>query len=170
MLFDRGRELQLLSVRDGRSLCVLQNPAGMVPFETLALFSPDGSLMLTGGAAEGRLQLWRAPTPAARGFEVRQLVTEEKAPVTCAVFSPVPLNGSDAFAVSGDKEGRVYMWSIPSKDQVDKHRIRNVRLDVVGQAVDAGSRQLPVSVNLNNADGRLVDGRPVTIVIEPTRK
>src|SRR5207253_8113033 len=48
MLFDKlGKELQILSVQTGRYICSLQNPFGAMPFETLALFSPDGSLLLT---------------------------------------------------------------------------------------------------------------------------
>src|SRR5207253_11107067 len=51
MLFDQGKTLQLLSVTDGRTSSILQNVAGGVSFETLALFSPDASLLLTAGAA-----------------------------------------------------------------------------------------------------------------------
>jgi hypothetical protein len=130
------------------------------PFETLALFSPDASLILTAGAPEGRLQLWRCPTGQERGFEVRQFVTEEKAPVTCAAFA------HDSFALSGTKTGLVYLWRIPTTEEVQNHRILGAKLTTLGQTVDPGTRQMRVGVRLRN-DGRLIDGRPVTIVIEP---
>jgi hypothetical protein len=117
-------------------------------------------LLLTAGAPEGRLQLWRCPTSQARGFEVRQYVTGEKAQVTCAAFA------HEAYAVSGTKTGTVYLWRIPTNAEVQNHRIMNAKLSVA-ETVDAGTRQLRVNVKLRNEDGRLIDGRPVTIVIEP---
>ena len=42
-------------------------------FSKLALFSPEGNLVLTSTGA-GRLQLWRAPTAQTRGYELEQLV------------------------------------------------------------------------------------------------
>ena len=45
-------------------------------------------MMLTAGLADGRMQLWKAPTDTTRGFEVRQLVPQEKQPTTCAAFAP----------------------------------------------------------------------------------
>ncbi len=160
MLFDQSKTLQLLSVNDGRTVSILQNSSVSTPFETLALFSPDASLMLTAGAPEGRLQLWRCPTNQARGYEVRQFVGDEKAQVTCAAFA------NDSYAVSGTKTGLVYLWRIPTHDEVQKHRMVNAKLTMVAETVEAGTRQLRVGVKLRN-DGRLIDGRPVTIVIEP---
>ena len=85
LLFDQGKTLQILT-HDGRTLTTMQNPAGVTPFETLAEFSPDSSMMLTAGASEGRLQLWKAPTDGQRGFEFSQFVTSEHSPVTSAAF------------------------------------------------------------------------------------
>src|ERR1700680_4743255 len=109
MRFDQGKTWQLLSVNDGRTVSILQNSSVATPFETLALFSPDASLMLTAGAPAGRLQLWRSPTSQARGYEVRQFVSDEKAQVTCAAFA------EDHFALSGTKSGTVNLWRIPTK-------------------------------------------------------
>ena len=163
MLFDQGKTLQIRSVHDGRPINTLENSSMATPFETLALFSPDASLMLTAGGpqTEGRLQLWRCPTSKERGFEVRQFITQEKAQVTCAAFA------NDSYAVSGTKTGNVYLWRIPTNDDVKNHRIMNARLTQVAETVDAGTRQLRVGVKLRNYDGRLIDGGPVTIVIEP---
>ncbi len=174
MVFDQGKVLQLLSVEDARTVAVLQNPAGAVSFETLALFSPDGSLMLTAGAAEGRLQLWRTPTETSRGFEIRQLVTAERAPVTCAAF--VPSRGQDQaapLAISGSKDGYVYLWAIPTPGEVEQHRLQGLRLTLLSRTVDASSRQGRIGLEVRNPvdarhpHGRLMPGRPVTIVIEP---
>lgn len=173
MVFDQGKVLQLLSVEDGHTVAVLQNTAGAVSFETLGLFSPDGSLMLTAGASGGRLQLWRTPTETSRGFEVRQLVTEERSPVTCAAFVPSAAKDKvPPFAVSGTKDGYVYLWAIPTPEEVEQHRIHNLRLTLVSRALDASSRQCRIGVEVRNPvdakhpQGRLMPGRPVTIVIE----
>jgi WD40 repeat protein len=92
MLLDQGGRLQVLSVPAGDPLASLESPFGAIPFETLALFSPDArpeeSLLLTAGAPEGRLQLWRTPGPHGRAFEVRQFTPRERSPVTCAAFAP----------------------------------------------------------------------------------
>lgn len=175
MLFDHGKTLQVLSVETGQTVNVLQNPAGGIPFETLAIASPDASLLLTAGAAEGRLQLWKAPTENARGFEVRQLTTAERSPVTCAAFSPLAGKSKDSsYAVSGAKDGSVYIWPLPSQDEVNQHRIENVKLSRIGQFIDPSSRQVRIGVDLYNDFGpqypggaRLEPGRAVTIVIEP---
>lgn len=168
MVFDQGRRLQILSTQDGIQTGILENPDGTTPFETLALFSPDGSLMLTGGAPEGRLLLWRTPGPNERGFEIRQFVTREKAPVTCAAFFPdAGLSGKDSgsYAVSGCKDGHVYLWPVPNLVEVSQHRVL-ARLTMVGGAVDSGTRQIRVGVDVDNRDGRFLSGRPVTIVVE----
>ncbi len=169
MLFDKaGGELQILSVDKGRYFCSLQNPQG-VSFVTLAQFSPDGNLLLTAGAAEGRLQLWRTPTDQSRGFEVRQYVPKDGSPVTCAAFSH-GLAEKDAFIVSGCKGGYVYLWPVPTKEEVRRHRLHltNPQVHTPG-ALDANPRQTRIAVELRNPtegypDGRLIPGRPVTIV------
>ena len=114
LLFDQGKTLQILS-SDGRTITTMQNPAGVTPFETLAEFSPDANMLLTAGASEGRLQLWKAPTDGKRGFEFSQFVTSERSPVTSASFFDVDENGEVPFAVSGTKDGTVYLWPMPTK-------------------------------------------------------
>lgn len=163
MLFDQGKSLHMRALPDGQTVNTLKNPAGATPFETLALFSPDASLILTGGAPEGKLQLWRSPSEVTRGFEVRQFVTTQKSPVTCAAFAPA--NGGNSFAASGTKDGNVYLWPVPSKEVVDKQRIPNVPIRLLDPQV-ASSRQIRVGVEVQNPDGLLTPGRPVTIVIE----
>jgi hypothetical protein len=111
------------------------------------------------------MQLWRAPAEAQRGFEVRQYVTDERAAVTCAAFAPAAANGSQ-FAASGSKDGFVYLWPVPSKQEVDTHRILNVPVKLLAKNVEFGSGQVRLGVEVNNEEGRLTPGRPVTIVFE----
>jgi multidrug efflux pump subunit AcrA (membrane-fusion protein) len=49
---------------------------------------------------------------------------------------------------------------------VDAHRIMNVPVALLSRTVEAGSRQIRVGVEVPNPTGRLMPGRPVTIVIE----
>lgn len=173
MLFDQGKTLQLLSVDGGRTINTLSNPGNTILFDSVALFSPDSTLLLTAGAPEGRLQLWTRPTANSRGFEVRQLVTDERSTVTCAAFAPAaaPM-GPSAFAASGTKDGYVYLWPIPSKEEVQNHRIRDVPLSTVNPTLDVASRQIRIGVEVPNEfssrypNGRLLSNRPVTIVID----
>jgi WD40 repeat protein len=182
MVYDQGRTLQLRSVQDRQRVAVLETTAAATQFETLALFSPDGSLLLTAGAPEGKMQLWRIPSPGTRGFEVRQLVTVERSPVTCAAFG---LEGS-LKAVSGTKSGDVYVWDVPSPEQVENHCIvvnrdgRPLTLTNRDMAVDAG--KIRIWVGLDNQETqeaptaeyprgriipRLIPGQRVTVVIQP---
>lgn len=166
MLFDQGRTLQFLSVEKGQPISTLQAPGGTVPFETFAVFSPDSTLLLTAGAPEGRLQLWRTPTETERGYEVRQMVSQERWPATCAAFAPgAGQGGVNSFAVSASKHN-LYVWPVPGKDEVKQHRIENVKLTLVSQSLDAGTRQMRIGFEVSNPSGRLLPGRPVTIVID----
>jgi WD40 repeat protein len=166
MLFDQGKSLQMYAVADRRMINWLKSPGGATSFETLAVFAPDGSLVMTGGAPEGRLQVWRTPTQQQRGFEVRQYVTDERAGVTCAAFAPAATGGGTTFAASGSKDGSVYLWPAPPKQELDSHQIHNVPVRLLQQTVEAGSRQVRLGVEVQNPDGRLTPGRPVTIVFE----
>ena len=170
MLFDQGKTLQLVNTANGLPVCVLENMSGAAPFDTLALFSPDGKLMLTGGAGEGRLQLWKTPTPEDRAFQVRELVTKDRSAITTAAFGP----GTSGFAVTGSKDGYVHLWALPSKDAVDNHRIfkdannQPLRLDLVDQALDGNKSR--VAVNVENPQDqqrheRLLPGQRVTLVV-----
>jgi WD40 repeat protein len=166
LLFDQDKAIQFLSP-DGRAFATLQSVQS-ISFQTLAEFSPDknASLLLTAGAKDGRLQLWKTPTAAQRGFELRQLVTSEKQDVTSAAFFD-PLPGSDdvSYAVSGTKDGLVYLWPLPTRKEIDEHRITDVTVTLINQAVE--TRQFRIGVEVPNTESRkLLPGQPVTIVIE----
>jgi WD40 repeat protein len=172
LLFDQGKTLQILSAADGRIVNTLQNTAGGSAFDTLAIFSHNSSLLLTGGLTEGRLQLWRSPDAVDRGFELRQYVTEERSPATCAAFGPADAKGLSGLFVSGAKDGNVFLWQAPSEAEIRDHRIPNVPLTTVHNNQEVGVRQMRISIdvpnpaNKNQPNGQLVPGRPVTIVVE----
>jgi WD40 repeat protein len=167
MLFDLGKKLQIRAVEDGRVINSLQTPGNIVDFQVTSIFSPDGNLILTAGLPEGRLQLWSTPGLDGRGFEVRQFVTEERSMVTCAAFAPSdPTNpNGHSLAVSGTKDGNVYLWHIPSASEVRDHPIRDLTLTSVYQDVVKSMRHIQLSVDVRNP-GRLIPGRSVTIVIQ----
>jgi WD40 repeat protein len=178
LLFDQEKNLQVMSVKDGRTVGVIKDPSGATPFESFAVFSPDGTLVLTSSASEGRLQLWRAPTGAARMHEVRQFVTQDASTPTCAAFgedaklaaladpkSERTAGAHDAhrvFAVTGSREGAVYLWAVPGQKQVDQKTLGTIRL--VESYVEASTRQARVWVEVDN-DGELRPGETVTVVV-----
>jgi WD40 repeat protein len=166
MLFDQGNTLKLYSVETGTLTHTLSLPVNSTPFATLALFSPDDSLILTAGGPENRLQLWRAPDDETRGFEVMQFTTLGLQPVTCAAFSPAAgKGGPNSFAVSASGQ-KIYLWPIPTEQQVRKHRIMDVQMTLRTQTLDPGTRQSRVGFEVDNTDRQFEAGRPVTIVIE----
>jgi WD40 repeat protein len=167
MLFDQGKMLQVMAVPGGRVEAVVKKPSTATPFETLALFSPDGKLILTAGAAEGRLQLWTAATAENRAFEVRVLSPGERSSVSCAAFAPagVTLQGR-AFAVNGTRDGQVLIWPLPTDKEIAEAP-RAGTLTMVDTALEPGARQARVGVEIENPDGRLNPGKQATVVIMP---
>src|SRR5207244_1601324 len=103
--------------------------------------------------SDGRLQLWQAPTASERGFEIRQFSPEERGRVTCAAFAPLGAKGQSPFAVSGDSKGYVYLWPVPSKNEVQddmqKYR-RSMRVTHVSMSLDTGTRQVRIGVEVPN--------------------
>ncbi|HZZ77517.1 MAG TPA: hypothetical protein VFE62_03300 [Gemmataceae bacterium] len=172
MLFDQGRTLKFLSVENRTMVHSINLPPNSVPFDTLAILSPDGSLMLTAGAPEGRLQLWRTPTADDRGFEVRTFAPRERdRTVACAAFSPsVASADMHPFAVSGSGQ-KIFLWSLPTPEEVRDHRIIDVPLTIKTQVLDLVSRTARIGFEVANPpserypNGRFEAGRPVTIVI-----
>ncbi|MBI2803618.1 MAG: hypothetical protein HYX68_01375 [Planctomycetes bacterium] len=172
MLFDLGKTLQLLSVQTHELKQTLTVPQNSTPFETLAIFSPDSSLILTAGAPDGRLQLWRTPDSGARAFEVRQFAARDRLPVACAAFSPdAGKGGPNSFAVSASGQ-KIYVWPIPTSKEVSEHRIERVRMTLKTHALDPSTRHTRIGFEVQNPvserypNGRFEAGRPVTIVIE----
>jgi WD40 repeat protein len=166
MLFDQGSTLKLISVESRTLTNTLKVPVNSTPFETLAVFSPDDKLILTAGAPEGRLQLWSTPDTDGRAYEVRQFATKERQPVSCAAFSPDAGNDrEDSFAVSASGH-LIYVWPIPTKQQVEKHRIKDVEMTLKTHSLDPSTRQSRVGFEVANPGGLFEAGRPATIVID----
>lgn len=162
VLFDQGKELRILSLSDRQIEGVLHSPSTSTSFTTMALFSPDGNTILTNVAAEGRIQLWRAPDATQpRAAEVRQFVwTTGQA--TCGAFAP-----DSSFAVTGTQDNRVLVWPMPSKEEIGTKL--TARLTLVEQSIEGSSRQVRVWAELENP-GWLVPGSTATLVVLPEMK
>jgi WD40 repeat protein len=158
VLFDEGRELRVLSLKDEKIVGTLQNPPGAASFATLALFSPDGRTILTNGAAAGRLQLWRAPSPSSRAAELRQFLYNSS-PANCAAFSP-----DGTFAVTGMQDTRVVVWGMPAAKETEKPLTGT--LTYVEEFLDSGVKKVAVRAELRNP-GWLIPGQTATLVIPP---
>jgi WD40 repeat protein len=143
VLFDQGQELRIRTVPGGALAGVLKS-GGASNFSTLALFSPDGNLILTAGGSDGRLQLWRAPTAKTRGYELRHFAwSGDQTQTSCGAFAP---DGS--FAVTGTHDRAVLVWPLPRKQEVETQY--SARLVDVGQEVDPSSHQVSVQAELDN--------------------
>ncbi|MCI0689440.1 MAG: HlyD family efflux transporter periplasmic adaptor subunit, partial [Sporichthyaceae bacterium] len=161
VLFDQGRDLQVLSLATGQIEGVLHNTSPAMNFTTMALFSPkDGKLVLTASASENRLQLYRSPV-GARCAEIRQLVWPTS-PATCGVFDP-----QGRFAVTGMKDRSVLVWQMPSPQEVDQEL--RATITTVDRSLDAGARQVRIAAEVDNPNGHLVPGDTATLVIEPKK-
>jgi WD40 repeat protein len=160
VLFDRGKELRLLSLPDGQYTGHLQNASGSMTFTTMALFSPDGNLILTNGAADGRLQVWRTPTATTRGYELSQLVWNS--PATCGAFAP---DGS--FVVTGSKDSSILVWPLPAKEMIEKQL--KAKIISVDTSLEDSSGVL-VHAQMTNPNNLLYAGDKATLVVYPGTK
>jgi WD40 repeat protein len=160
VLFDQGRTLRTLSLPRGLTEAVLQSPSSN--FTNFAQFSPDGSVILTAGAAEGRVQLWHAPTATCRAHEIRQFVSSERSTPNCGAFAP---DGS--FVVVGTRDKQVLVWPVPDAKEIDRQY--SAELTLVEQVVEGSAGQVRIWAELPNPDGRLRAGGTATLVIYPDR-
>jgi WD40 repeat protein len=161
-LFDQGKDLRVVS-SETRTLVGTMTTTSGNNFTKLALFSPDGKLVLTSTGA-GRLQLWRAPTAETRGHELQQLVwtasRDESAATYCGAFAP---DGS--FLVTGTKNRNVIVWPMPSKEEVE----RRLKAKIINFDPEVSSGQVKVMAELDNP-GYLLPGDVVTLVVYPEKK
>jgi WD40 repeat protein/biotin carboxyl carrier protein len=157
VLFDQGKELRLLSLQSRQSEGFFRNPPGASNFTTMALFSPDGKTVLTNGASESRLQLWRAPAGGnPRASELRQFVWPT-GPSTCGAFDP-----DGKFAVTGTQDHQVLLWPMPEKEEIEKRLVgQNLRVD---KSLDLSTRQVRIWAEVDNP-GWLRLGGTATMVI-----
>jgi hypothetical protein len=167
----QNKTLRILSLPQGLHEGIIRNPspaASSAGFKTLALFSPDGRLILTGEGQDASLQLWKAPTESSRAFEVRRLVTAERAAVTCAAFAP---DGS--FVVAGTKERQVLVWGpLPSEKEVAEFGIPGV-ISNIDKAVDPSGHKVRIFAEFINPKdpkdglGQLMPMSKVNMVVPP---
>jgi WD40 repeat protein len=93
-------------------------------------------------------------------------VPKEKRPATCAAFAP-----RRNVAVSGSTDGDIYLWELPTPEQIATHRIKNVPVRLLSPGLDPNTHQARIAVDVPNPaspqfpNGRLIPGRAVTIVI-----
>jgi hypothetical protein len=157
VLFDKGKELHLMSLPDKHYLGSLQNASGAMTFTTMALFSPDGNLILTNGAADGRLQIWRAPTARTRGYELSRLMWNS--PATCGAFAP-----NSAFVATGSKDGYVLVWQLPSKEMIEKQL--TAKIISVDKSLEDSSRVM-IHAEMENPNNLLLIEDKATLVLYP---
>jgi WD40 repeat protein len=160
VLFDKGKELSILSLPDKQYIGSLQNASGAMTFTTMALFSPDGNLILTNGAADGRLQIWRAPTDRTHGYELRRLMWNS--PATCGAFAP---DGS--FVVTGTKDNYVLVWPLPPKEMVEKQM--KAKIISVDSSLEDSSGVM-VHAEMVNPNNLLFSEDKATLVLYPEFK
>lgn len=168
VLFDQeATRVDVVSLADGRTTGSLLNAAGGTRFATFALFSADDQFVLTGAGeaeAKGEMQLWAA-IGGGRGSERRRLVTQGRAAVTCAAFSPDPAN---KFVAVGTQTGAVHFWMLPEVGEASTLRGRVVSV------LPNDARTAQVRVEVENPDGKLTDllqdRGAATVIIDPTAK
>jgi WD40 repeat protein len=162
VLFDQGKMLRVLSIPQGVTEGVLQNAASPSNFTNFALFSPDGRVILTDSAAEGRLQMWRPPSgPNHRTHVVRELATSDRSPlITCAAFSP-----DGTFVVTGGRDRQVLVWAVPPLSEIEKEIGAEVTL--FESDIASATGQCRITADFANRDGRLLPGGTVTMAVHP---
>jgi WD40 repeat protein len=160
VLFDQGKELHVLAMPGGEFEGALQNPSRAMGFTTMALFSPDAKLVLTNDASRNYLQLWRAPNPKTRAYELRQLVWDGQ-PTTCGAFSP-----DGTFMVTGTADRHVLVWPVPTPKEVDEQL--TAKVTTLENSVEGDLNKVRMKAELTNP-GYLMPGDKATLVVYPRR-
>jgi WD40 repeat protein len=160
VLFDQGKALRLRTLPEGLSVGRLDSGPSGSPFSTLALLSPNGHLVLTVAGGEDGLQLWRAPGPGNRARKLRSLTCPDASAVTSACFAP---DGS--FVVAGTRDGRVLVWSVPVGMELAQPQTGEITL--IERTLEASTRQVRIWAEFDNADGALLAGSTVTLIVDP---
>src|SRR5262249_16104186 len=106
-------------------------------------------------------QLWRVGD--VRSHEIRQLISSERSPATCAAFAP---NGS--FVVGGIKDRKIYVWPMPSKEEVE-HPL-TATITNVEQALENVENKVRIMAEFVNPPNLpLMTGDVVTVVAYPQK-
>jgi hypothetical protein len=160
LVIDVDRELRVLTLGDNHKLVgSLVNPGAAGAFSHMALFSPDGQTILTGGNGPGRLQLWRAPSRENRAAELRQFLWTTGTAI-CGAFDP-----KGEYAVTGTTDHRVLVWRMPAKDEAA--RPSDGQLTYVDENLDSGLKRVTVRATITDAPQGVNPGSSATIVVPP---
>jgi len=136
-------------------------------FGAFALLSPSVNnegdrVILTSGHTDGVLQLWRWTGGPGKGSELKKLVSTGYAPITCAGFSPIGVNGS---IVAGTRKGDVHVWPMPkSSEMTDRFK---ARITTIAPNLESSGKSVRIHAELDNTDPRLFlrPGTTATMVI-----
>jgi WD40 repeat protein/biotin carboxyl carrier protein len=156
VLFDHGEELRVLRRGDWAPLATLQSRK-QGNFQSVALFSPTGRLVLA-GASSGRLQLWKAPPSRAEVARWRQAPGSSPRPrdayevcyfpapngsALCAAFTPdertVLTAGTDHF---------IHAWPVPAPSRWTEPLEAVVTF--IGSQVERGTDTVRIRAELSN--------------------
>jgi WD40 repeat protein len=166
VLFDKeDGKIDVVSLSNGLPIGSVQNIGPAARFATLAMFSPDDSLIMTAGGdgdMKGELQLWTAPAANGRGSERKRLVVPGRANPTCAAFGP---EAGNWFAVVGTQAGSVHVWTAPILTQHGKERTGQVTAVIPN---DARTVRVTVVVDRGADAGTVLqDKSSATIIVKP---
>jgi WD40 repeat protein len=166
VLLDTPQDVRIMTVEKRGTEGAMKNTGDSAKFATFATFSADDRLVLTGLNTEGRLSVWLAPSATARAAEVRRLNPQDRAAVfTCGVISPFV---EQPFAATGTQDGTLYLWPMPTLQQLKDELIEG-EIKFVDDQTDASSQQIRVWANFDNKT-HLVAGGAVTMVAFPDPK
>jgi WD40 repeat protein len=161
VLFDQDESrIDLVSLADGQSVGTIL-AAGQARFATLAVFSPDDSLILTAGGTSmpGELQVWETPKSRGRGFERVRLVTPGRTPVTCAAFSG---DAEKKFVVVGTATGGIHAWTPPSDKET------RLLTGTVESVLNYNDKAAMVRIRVSNPPADLLQDRgTANVIIDP---
>lgn len=169
LLLDADKtQLDVIHLQELRKERPLVTAGEAARFTNFSAWSPDSRVIATTGAAEGIVQLWKAPTAKERASEIARLVTRDGSAATCAAFSPVADNG---FVVVGTRKGHVHLWQTPAADVQEEIKAKVTHVE---QSIESSGRTVNVLVDFENpklGENRylLRPGAAVTLVIRPKR-
>ncbi len=161
-IYDQGKELKIMSLSGQHLMGSIVNITGSSPFTGPALFSPEGTTIVTTCAGENRVELWRTPTGGRRATELRQFVWPG-GQTTCAAFTP-----DSRYLVTGTQDHNILVWEMPEGAEIAQKDLTGT-ITYISNFLDGADRQVQIRADLDVANPGLVPGGKATIVIEPTR-
>ncbi|MFL5342175.1 MAG: hypothetical protein ACJ8F7_18670 [Gemmataceae bacterium] len=162
LLYDIGSSLRVVSLPDLRTEAVMHNVTDTYRYGGFAQFTPDNQFIVTGTNVQSRLSVWRAPSATHSAAEIRQLVPRSgQEAFTCAAVSPNPLH---AYAAAGTKDGKLYVWPLPTAEEMKEPLVGYVYF--IDNMTESSSRQVRVWVQFDNGKAQLLPGGSVTVVVD----